>query len=121
MRWPVKGPVTKHTGVSYYNVNEMEGALFTSISLRRTKLDCWRNILICALLQKQEFRGTWDRWSVGLCILLGRFGRGEGCKVTEVTPLHVHFPRIHFLSFQKLLVRKCIFRGSRAGLTSGLM
>ena len=99
----------------------MEGALFTSLSLRRTKLGCWRNTLICALLQKQEFRGTWDRWSGGLCILLGRFGRGEGCKVPEVTPLHGHFPRIHFLSVHKLLVHKCTFRGSRAGLTSGLM
>lgn len=46
MRCPVKGPMTKHTGVSYYKFNEMEGALFTSISLRRTKSDGWRSILI---------------------------------------------------------------------------
>ena len=56
MRWPHD----KAHRFSSYNCNETERLLFTSIFLRRRKLDCWQNTLISALEQKLEFRGTWE-------------------------------------------------------------
>ena len=69
MRWPHD----KAHWFSSYNCNDTE-ILFTSISLRRRKLDCWQNTSISALEQKLEFRegrtgkAEWGR----LCSLLAR-------------------------------------------------
>ena len=78
MRWPHD----KAHRFSSYNCNETERLLFTTISLRRRKLDCWQNTLISALKQKLEFKGTWDG-RMGKMLPVSSTGEEPACQCSR--------------------------------------